>query len=429
MSPGPELGCIADDFTGATDLAGNLAQAGRRAVVTVGVPASPVPDADAVVVALKSRTAPRQRAVGESLRAHRALAAMGCGRIWFKYCSTFDSTSEGNIGPVTDALLEATGAAWTIACPAFPAGGRTVYQGHLFVHGRPLDETGMRHHPLTPMTDSDLVRVLRPQTAYGVGLLPHQVLRAGHRAVLAHVARLTADGRVRTVVTDAVDEKDLAVVERATRHLPLVTGGSGLALSLPGGVPGARAVEAAPGPAAILAGSVSEATLAQTAHARRTLPARKLSAPDVLRSPADAAAAAVAWAAPHLAAGRTVVLHSADDREDVRRARERHGGAHGAAEQAVEETFAACARGLAERGVRRFVVAGGETSGAVVTALGVRTLRIGPAIAPGVPWTCASWRGRTVNLALKSGNFGDPDLFTAAQRYLDHPATTAPIRR
>lgn len=412
-----ELGCVADDFTGATDLAGNLAATGRRAVVTVGVPDTPIPDTDAIVVALKTRSVPAEQAVGEALAVHRALDRLGCARFWFKYCSTFDSTPAGNIGPVTDALLAATGSAWTVACPAFPENGRTVYQGHLFVGDRLLGESPMRHHPLTPMTDSDLVRVLGAQTAHRVGLLPCAVLRSGDDAVRAHLAALLADG-VRIVVTDTLAREDLVAVERATRDLPLVTGGSGLALALPPrrSGPPATAIDTAPGPCAVLAGSVSEATLAQSAYARRTLPHRRVAPEGAVSAPDREVAEVVRWARPHLDAAGDVLVHSADDREQVRAA-QREFGAERVAE-AVERVLAGCARALAEAGVRRFVVACGETSGAAVAELGVRSLRVGPAVAPGVPWMACVHRGGPLNLVLKSGNFGPVDLFTTAGRAL-----------
>ena len=407
------LGCVADDFTGATDLAGNLVATGRRTVVTLGVPETVPAGADAVVVALKTRTAPPGDAVDATLAAHRALHAAGLHRTWFKYCSTFDSTDHGNIGPVIDALLDATGAPWTIACPAFPANGRTVYQGHLFVGDRLLSESGMRHHPLTPMTDPDLVRVLAAQTRHRTGLLPHAVLKDGPGAARRRLDALAADG-VRIVVTDTLDDADLAVIERATRDLRLVTGGSGLALALPPQRPRAAAarIDTAPGPMAVLAGSVSDATLGQIAHARKTLPHRRLDADDLLAAPAATVEAAVRWAAPRLGAGQDVLLYSADDRGQVRAAQAAHGPERAAA--AVERALALCARELAERGVRRILVAGGETAGAVVGELGVRLLHIGPAIAPGVPWTAAEYGGGSLNLALKSGNFGGEDLFTTA---------------
>ncbi|MEV5172636.1 3-oxo-tetronate kinase [Streptomyces flaveolus] len=409
------LGCVADDFTGATDLGGNLAATGRRVVVTIGPPDGIPTDTDAVVVALKTRSVPPDDAVAASLDAHRRLVRAGFDRTWFKYCSTFDSTERGNIGPVTDALLEATGASWTIACPAFPANGRTVYQGHLFVGDRLLSESGMRHHPLTPMTDPDLVRVMGAQTRHRVGLLPHAVLRAGERAVRRHIDGLVTDG-VRVVVTDTLDGDDLVVIERVTRHLPLLTGGSGLALALPHVRSAAARIRTAPGPMAVLAGSVSDTTRAQIRHARTSLPHRLLSVRELVETPQRAVTEAANWAVTHLEAGRDVLLYTADDRAQVRAAQAAH-GVQGSA-RAVERALAHCARELAERGVRRFLVAGGESSGAVVEALGVTQLRIGPAVAPGVCWTEATRDGHPINLALKSGNFGTENLFTTAQDVL-----------
>jgi len=411
------LGCVADDFTGATDLAGNLVATGRRTVVTLGVPTAVPAGADAVVVALKTRTAPPGDAVDAALAAHSVLRAAGLRRTWFKYCSTFDSTDSGNIGPVIDALLDATGAPWTIACPAFPATGRTVYQGHLFVGDRLLSESGMRHHPLTPMSDPDLVRVLAAQTRHRTALLPHAVLRQGPRATRRRLDALAADG-VRIMVTDTVDDVDLTVIEQATRDLPLLTGGSGLALALPPLRDNAAAarIDTAAGPMAVLAGSVSDATLGQITHARKTLPHRRLNVDDLVAAPAATAEDAVRWAVPRLDAGQDVLLYSADDRGQVHAAQSAHGVVRAA--QAVEHALARCARELADRGLRRILIAGGETSGAVVGRLGVRQLHIGPAIAPGVPWTATEFDGGCLNLALKSGNFGAEDLFTTAGKLL-----------
>ncbi|MFF0792629.1 3-oxo-tetronate kinase [Streptomyces spiralis] len=420
----PIWGCIADDFTGGTDIAAALVAAGFRTTLMVGVPERPLPrarDADAVVVALKSRTAPRQQAVAASLAALRHLTALGCERFWFKYCSTFDSTSEGNIGPVTEALLDELGERSTVLCPAYPDNGRTVYQGHLFVADSLLSESSMRHHPLTPMTDPDLRRVLAAQSTQPVGLLPHPVLRAPEGAARAHLDRLTAQG-IRLIIADTTGNEDLPVVERATRHLRLITGGSGLARFLPPPPRAAAArspadrIEIAPGPAAVLAGSVSATTLGQTAHARRYLPHRKLPPAHLRADPAGTIAEALAWARDHLDPSVPVLLHSAEERADVERAQQSLGATEAAA--LVERALADCARGLLDAGVRRLIVAGGETSGAVVSALGLRSLRIGPAAAPGVPWTSATYAGQTVNLALKSGNFGAPDFFTTAQETL-----------
>jgi uncharacterized protein YgbK (DUF1537 family) len=416
----PFLGCIADDFTGATDLAGMLVRAGMRTVQTIGVPADPgALDADAVVVALKSRTAPAPRAVADSLAALAPLRAAGCRRFFFKYCSTFDSTDTGNIGPVADALLDALGAPLAVACPAFPENGRAVFMGHLFVGEVLLSESGMRNHPLTPMTDPNLVRVLGRQARRKVGLVPAGIVAEGPEPIRARLDTLCRDG-IGLAIVDAVSDTDLYRIGEACFDHPLVTGGSGVAMGLPAawrargllGAPagGAAALPRIAGHAAIVSGSCSMATLGQVAAAvEGGTPAFKV---DPLRLGAgeDLAAAALAWAEPRLARGPVLVYATAEP-EAVRAAQEELGRERAGA--LVEAALARVARGLVERGVRRLVVAGGETSGAVVNALGVSALRIGPQIAPGVPWT-ASLGDRPLALALKSGNFGAPRFFLDA---------------
>jgi len=408
------LGVIADDFTGASDIASMLVRAGLRTVQTIGLPDGPAPDADAVVVALKSRTAPVADAVRESLAALAWLRAAGAQRFYFKYCSTFDSTADGNIGPVTDALMKALGTDLTVMCPALPENGRTVYAGHLFVGDVLLSESGMRNHPLTPMTDANLLRVLQPQVpaGQGIGLVRHGTVAKGADAVRAALAELRAKG-VRYAVTDAVDNADLKVLAEATSDLPLVTGGSGLALGLRAEAPRVDAMSLPPvgGPAAVLSGSCSVATNAQVndwiASGR---PAYRIDAMQfgVAGAP-DPAEAALAWAAPRLADG-PVLIYATSTPDEVRAVQ-----AHFGVEQAgvlVEDCLARVACGLVDLGVRRLVTAGGETSGAVVNALDVNQLRIGPTIDPGVPWTLAEQRG--LLLAMKSGNFGTVDFFAKA---------------
>ncbi|MFN3297113.1 3-oxo-tetronate kinase, partial [Caldimonas sp.] len=221
------LGVIADDFTGATDVASMLVRAGMRTVQVIGVPDGPPPKADAVVVALKSRTIPAAQAVADSLAALRWLQAAGAKQFYFKYCSTFDSTPAGNIGPVTEALLEALGSDFTIACPAFPENGRTVFRGHLFVGDQLLSDSGMRHHPLTPMTDANLVKVLQAQSRGRVGLLRYDTVGQGVQAVRERLAQLRAEG-VRLAVADAIDNDDLRTLAAACAGLPLITAGSGV---------------------------------------------------------------------------------------------------------------------------------------------------------------------------------------------------------
>ncbi len=412
------LGCIADDFTGATDLASTLVRGGMRTVQVIGVPNGPVPAADAVVVALKSRTAPVQEAVQQSLAALRWLQQAGCRQFFHKYCSTFDSTDAGNIGPVADALVHALGCGFALACPAFPANGRSVFQGHLFVGAALLNESGMEHHPLTPMRDANLVRVLSRQTEGTVGLVPFATVAQGADVIRRAMAGLKEGGR-RYAIVDAVSEADLLAIGVAAANHALITGGSGVAMGLPAnfrtaGLLAAQAdVAALPkgaGHAAVLSGSCSRATLMQLGVARDRVPTLEL---DPLATPDPAALAqqALAWAESKLGASPIVIAASAPpDRVAAIQAAfgpERAG-------TLVETALAAVAEGLVARGVRRLVVAGGETSGAVVSRLGVTRLQIGAEIDPGVPWTYAEGRAGGLHLALKSGNFGGRDFFTSA---------------
>ncbi|MGW3340144.1 3-oxo-tetronate kinase [Streptomyces sp. NPDC001009] len=422
---GIRLGAIADDFTGATDLANNLVRAGMRVVQLIDVPEDGgpalAPDADAVVIALKSRTVPVAEAVDASLRALAWLRDAGAEQIYFKYCSTFDSTPAGNIGPVTEALMDALGTDFTVATPAFPDNGRTVFKGHLFVGDVLLSESGMRHHPLTPMTDSDLVSVLGAQTTRPVGLIDHTVLAAGADAVRARIEELRSAG-VAFAIADAVSNDDLVRLGEAVRELPLVTAGSGLAIGLPanwGLRPTSAAAQLPPvgGHQAIVSGSVSVATNGQVrAFLDSGRPAFSVD-PLRIASGADVTGEALAFAEAHLAQG-PVLVYSTEAPDAVRGVQSRLGAAE--AGELVERTLAEVARGLVARGVRRLVVAGGETSGAVVQALGVTGLRIGPQIDPGVPWCAATLPdGDTLHLTLKSGNFGGPDFFSAAFALLD----------
>lgn len=419
------LGAIADDFTGATDLASMLVGGGMRTIQTIGVPRgrAPVDDADAVVVALKSRTIPAHEAVGQSLEALAWLRERSVRQVYFKYCSTFDSTDAGNIGPVADALLDALGVRFTIACPALPANGRTVYHGHLFVGDALLSDSPMRDHPLTPMRDANLVRVLGRQTKRRVGLVPWSVVQHGPSAIRAQFAKLEADGAGYAIV-DAIDDDDLADIGAACASLPLVTGGSGIALGLPqnfrdaGVLPERSDAARLPdvqGRAAILAGSCSAATRAQVAAFARHHTAVPLD-PLHASGPEAMASHALAVAADDLAAGRPFLVYSTAEPADVAQVQAKLGRERAAS--SIEAAFGIVARELVARGVRKLVVAGGETSGAVVQALGVEALSIGPPIDPGVPWTTAL--GETpLALALKSGNFGGEDFFAKALAMLD----------
>jgi len=418
------LGAIADDFTGATDLCSMLVRGGMRTVQLIGVPAAddPVPDADAVVVALKSRTAPVRQAVEQSLAALHWLQRGGARQFFFKYCSTFDSTDQGNIGPVADALVAELGSGFALACPAFPANARSVYQGYLFVGSVLLNESGMEHHPLTPMTDANLVRVLSRQTDGTVGLVPFATVEKGAGAIRDAMTALKEQGR-RYAIVDAVSDAHLLAIGEAASSHALITGGSGVALGLPAnfrraGLLSERDSSSLPpvaGHAAVLAGSCSRATLAQLGFARGHVPVLAL---DPLATPdaAAMAAAALAWAATRLG-DKPVVIAASAPPDAVAAIQARLG--RDAAGALIEDTMARIAEGLVGLGVRRMVVAGGETSGSVVSRLGVRRLRIGAEIDPGVPWTLAEGAGPTLLLALKSGNFGATDFFLKAFQVLE----------
>ena len=412
------LGAIADDFTGATDLCNTLVRRGMRTVQLIDVPRpdTEIPDAEAVVVALKSRTVPAAEAIEKSLAALAWLREAGARQILFKYCSTFDSTDEGNIGPVAEALMDALGTDFTLFCPAFPENGRTIYLGYLFVGDVLLSESGMRDHPLTPMQDPSLVRVLQRQTRGKVGLVPQYDVARGVAAIRDTFASLRQAG-FRHAIVDAIEDRDLEAIGEAAADFPLITGGSGIALGLPEnfrrqGLIGDGTADALPpvtGAAVVLSGSCSEATRAQVSHMRERAPLFRID-PIAAAAGRDIAEEALDWASPRLG-DRPILISATASPEEVSAiqgalGRERAGAL-------VEQTLAAIARGLAAKGARRFVVAGGETAGAIVQALGITGLRIGRQIDPGVPWTM-SLGEPALALALKSGNFGAPDFFVRA---------------
>ena len=430
----PLLGCIADDFTGAADLAGMLVRAGMRTVQMIGVPdpstaTAMTRDVDAVVIALKSRTAPAQQAVGDALAALHWLQQAGCKQFLFKYCSTFDSTPRGNIGPVLDALMLALQTDFTIACPAFPENKRTIFNGHLFVGTALLNESGMQNHPLTPMTDANLVRVLQAQTPQQVGLISHAVVANGAASICAEIARLKQQG-VAMAIVDAVSNADLLAIGAACAELPLLSGGSGIALGLPqnfrphGFLTKGSTADHLPhvdGQRAIICGSCSTATQAQVAHWIDTGRPALLIDPLRLAAGDDLVSEALAWAAPMLAHG-PVLIYATANAAQVAAVQSSLGAERAGA--LIERTLAAIAKKLVEHGVTQMLVAGGETSGAVVSALGIQGLRIGSQIDPGVPWT-VSLGERPIALALKSGNFGSIDFFSKAWQFL--PAGTGAV--
>jgi uncharacterized protein YgbK (DUF1537 family) len=413
------LGCIGDDFTGSSDLANTLAKGGMRTVQYNGVPnADADPSVDAGVVALKTRTIPAEDAVKQSLAALEWLRRQGCRQYLFKYCSTFDSTPEGNIGPVLDALSDALGAARAIVCPAFPATGRSIYQGHLFVNDRLLSESGMEKHPLTPMTDPDLRRWLAQQTKRAIGHIPYGIVAEGSAAIRDALDTASGGGS-RYIVVDAILDKDLIAIGEAAEADMLLSGGSGIALGLPAnfrraGLVGTAAMHwtGLQGSAAALCGSCSTMSRRQIAEHLKRHPARLVEVDAVVDGTADPIEYAD-WVIAQQQQGVPLVFSSAEP-EAVAAAQERHGKERVAT--AVEGFFGELAHQLSSRGVRRLVTAGGETSGAVVSALGIPSFQIGPEIDPGVPALKAG--DLDMVLALKSGNFGSAGFFEKAAAVL-----------
>jgi uncharacterized protein YgbK (DUF1537 family) len=413
----PLLGCIADDFTGATDIAGTLVLNGMSTTVELGLPKCQATCSDAIVIALKSRSAPVKDAVDSSIEALRWLRDQGCRQFFFKYCSTFDSTPQGNIGPVAEALMDELGAKFSIACPAYPANRRTVYEGYLFVGDVLLEESSMRLHPLTPMTDSNLVRLLQAQCKRKVGLIGYSVVREGSISISKSIQEAQAVGTALAIV-DAVSESDLRQIAQASRDLPLWTGASGLAIGIPDLFRSQGLLDSCANPdylapvagfSAILSGSCSESTQRQVRWMAKRVPTLHLDSQKLVSDP-DSAAIAAEWARSRISQGPVLISATADERA-VKAAKA--GLGIDRAGPLIECRLAEIAQRLVTDGVRRLIVAGGETSGAVLAALGVTRLRIGPCIDPGVHWTVSEGEVRLA-LALKSGNFGGEDFFEKA---------------
>ncbi|WP_296432603.1 3-oxo-tetronate kinase [Yoonia sp.] len=410
------LGAIADDFTGATDLAGLLARSGARVSLRIGVPEGPPSEtAPYEVIALKIRTMPAADAVAQSESALDWLQAAGAKQFFWKYCSTFDSTPEGNIGPVAEALMARLGAKQTIYCPAFPENGRSIFMGNLFVGQQPLAESPMKDHPLTPMRDSNLMRLLAPQVTGDVGLVDRLCVARGAEAVRAKLTRL-ADQGIAHVVVDAVADADLEVIAQACQSFKLLTGGSALAMPLPalhisGGEPIEDPWQAPKGEALVLSGSCSDMTQRQVAAYATSAPSYKL---DPLALARDGVQPVLDWL---MGQSGAPLIYATAAPQNVRAAQDQLG--RDRAGELVEEALAQIAVFARDKGVRRIVVAGGESSGAVTQALGVTRLDIGPEIAPGVPWCACDSDGKRMALALKSGNFGAEAFFATALQKLD----------
>ena len=419
------LGCIADDYTGASDLANTLTRCGLRTVQTIGVPSDDLklPEIDAVVVSLKSRSIAATEAVAKSRAAEKWMRGRGAQHVLFKICSTFDSTDAGNIGPVMDALRAESGDAIVLVTPAFPATARTVYQGNLFVGAVPLNESPLKDHPLNPMHDSDLVRVLARQSRTKIGLVDLASVARGADAVRDRLADLVKQG-IGAAIIDAVFDRDLETIGSVAIGHKLSVGASGIGLGLARALvasgratasSGADTGKAVGGPAACLAGSCSQATLGQIAKAEQVMPVLHLDPDKVIAGP-DETRRALVWAKERIG-NSPVLIASSSTPDQVAALQARHG--RDAAGHAIEQAMADLAEGLVQAGVRRLVVAGGETSGAAVDRLGIPGFLVGAEIAAGVPVLRAvGARKGDMLLALKSGNFGGPDFFSDALRLM-----------
>nr|WP_319556567.1 3-oxo-tetronate kinase [uncultured Vibrio sp.] len=414
------LGVIADDFTGATDIAGFLVENGMRTVQLNGIPATEIDvNADAVVISLKSRSCPVDEAIQDSVAALQWLREQGCQQFYFKYCSTFDSTSEGNIGPVTDALLAELGEDFTIVCPALPVNGRTVYNGHLFVFEDLLSDSGMRNHPVTPMTDSSLIRMMNAQSNGTTGLVNFQTIEQGAQAVIQRFAELKDLGH-RYAVVDAFNTEHLVTLGQAAKTLKLVTGGSGLAAGLAKNwveqledqSDAKQAGNPIKAPTVVFSGSCSVMTNQQVSVYKQQAPHFAIDVETCLTNE-DYSDVVFDWVMTNIESEFAPLVYATADATALKAIQEQYGAQ--ASSHAVEQFFSQLAVKLQSNGVKNFIVAGGETSGVVTQSLKVKGFHIGPQIAPGVPWV-KSVEGE-LSLALKSGNFGDENFFAKAQSF------------
>lgn len=415
-----QLGVIADDFTGATDIASFLVRNGMPTVQLNGAPTHGAPvNSDAVVISLKTRSCPTEEAISQSLNALHWLQDQGCQQFYFKYCSTFDSTAAGNIGPVLDALLAALQETQTVISPALPINERTVYQGYLFVGNQLLNESGMRHHPVTPMDDAHLGRLIERQGRGKAGLVAYPTVDQGPEAVAAELSAL-ADSAVRYIVLDALNEQHLLTQGIALRQMKLVSGGSGLAIGLArdwaqrhgAQRDSSRAGMPVPGPAVVLSGSCSLMTNAQVTAYRAMAPARAVDLSACFENLSAYVDTLCNWVDEHRAAPLAPMIYATTEPETLQRIQHEYGNK--ASSERIEQLFAALAAALKAKGFSRFIVAGGETSSIVAQTLGVEAFHIGPVISPGVPWVRDT--RQPLSLALKSGNFGDTQFFARAQQ-------------
>ncbi|MEZ5924081.1 MAG: four-carbon acid sugar kinase family protein [Hyphomicrobiaceae bacterium] len=425
------LGAIADDLTGGIELASMLVAQGVRTGFGIGPAASLVEDAEAQVIALKTRVIPADEAVTAVLGGAERLITRGARQVFFKYCATFDSTPAGNIGPCAEALIDRLDAHRALFCPALCETGRTVYQGHMFGGSTLLSDSPKRFDPLTPMTDSNLVRVLQAQSRQKVGLIDHSIVEAGPEAIRYRSEQLAAEGATLQIV-DTLNENHLAAIADAAAGMPLLTGNSSVAAHLPacwrrsGDLQATAPIMLAgvDGPGAVIAGSVAEQTRQQLAvfgthHPVLTLHLERAFAGD------DLVGEAMTFARQCMRQCRDFAISTAVPQAAVDQLQTRFGRAETAAQaEFILSTLAH--RFVHELGVRRIVVAGGETSGAVVAALGLTRLEVGPYL--GLGMSRAITRTEPIlGLSLKSGKLGSLDVFERLLADMCRPLHAAPM--
>lgn len=412
------LGVIADDFTGATDIAGFLVENGMRTIQVNGTPSEDMKiNADAVVVSLKSRSCATQQAIIDSVKALKWLQSQGCQQFYFKYCSTFDSTAQGNIGPVTDALLDQLNEDFTVVCPSLPVNGRTVFNGHLFVLGQLLSESGMRNHPVTPMKNSNIVQLMDAQSRGETGLINYQIIEQGPDNIIKGFKALKAQGK-RYAVVDAFNSQHIDNIGKSINGLKLITGGSGLASGiaknwkshLQDQTEAKKAGYPSKAPTVIFSGSCSLTTNKQVSHYKKKAPHLAINVEHCLNKN-NYSQEVCDWVLSQTQSTLAPLVYATADPQGLKKIQLKYGAE--ASSQAIENFFKQLAIKLKEKGVCNFIVAGGETSGVVTQSLQVDCFHIGPQIAPGVPWIKAV--NHPLSLALKSGNFGDETFFTKAQ--------------
>ncbi|PHM35743.1 3-oxo-tetronate kinase [Xenorhabdus innexi] len=416
-----KLGVIADDFTGATDIASLMVQNGWQVALLLSIPddSTFIPhDVDAIIISLKSRSCPVDESIEQSLKACRWLRQKAnCSRLFFKYCSTFDSTIKGNIGPVTDVLMDELQIDLCLICPALPINGRTVVYGYLFVNGQLLNESDMQYHPINPMKDSNLLRLMEQQSRGTAGLVDINCVRQGELSIRDRLCQLRCKG-IRYAVVDTLLMDDLLLVAQAAHDMTLITGGSGLGGAIArycsGGNSEKTSIKKLPLPRnrrmVILSGSCSVMTYRQVLEYKKIASTMELDIDKCINNP-DYIHLLVDWIIQQPMKGLAPMLYTTRPPGVLKLTHNQYESFQ--VSKIIEQLFAQIANELRQKDFNTFIITGGETSGKVVQSLGINQVGIGAIIAHGVPWVydlqSDCW------LALKSGNFGEVDFFHYAQ--------------